>query len=160
MESLARDRAITRFLSNRQHLLVDFVKLSAAVEHRQRDIAEVLLKRCCQSLVDYLSDGYFRIYGDLLSCQAWPTQHQYARFEATTATAMGFHDRFGDGRAAWTLLSLRGPLADLGLALETRFELEDELVRRRNPRPAIEETVGHIAAGPADHLKLRIGFPA
>ena len=160
MESLARDRAITGFLSNRQQLLVDFVKLSAAVEHRQRDIVEVLLTRCCQSLVDYLSDGYFRIYGDLLSSQAWPTQRQYARFEATTATAMGFNDRFGDRRAAWRLSSLRGPLADLGLALETRFELEDDLVRRRKPRLAVDESVRQIGVSSVDHLKLSVGFSA
>jgi len=159
MQSLVRDRSIDRFLGNRQQLLVHFVKLSAAVEHRQRDIAEVLLRRCCQSLVDYLSDGYFRIYGDLLSCAAWPTPREYARFEATTATAMGFHDHFGDERTAWTLSSLRAPLADLGLALETRFELEDLLLRRRSlpdcmpsARRAVELT--------GDDLKRRVGFPA
>ena len=159
MPSLARDRSIDRFLINRQHLLVDFMKLSAAVDHRQRDIAEVLLRRCCQSLVDYLSDGYFRIYGDLLSSQAWPTQREYARFEGTTATAMGFNDRFGDGRGVWTLSSLRAPLAELGLALETRFELEDQLLQRRTRRPMRHGPVGRLDVAP-HHLKLRVGFTA
>jgi len=159
MRSLARERSIDRFLANRRQLLVDFVKLSAAVEHRQRDIAEVLLLRCCQSLVDYLSDGYFRIYGDLLSSRAWSTPRDYARFEATTAGAMGFNDRFGGAGTAWTLSSLRGPLAKLGLALETRFELEDRLLRDARPRPAIGSRAARVGE-PVDHLKLRVGFPA
>jgi len=160
MQSLARNRSIDHFLMNRQHLLVDFVKLSAAVEHRQRDIAEVLLRRCCQRLVDYLSNGYFRIYGDLLSCAAWPTPRDYARFEATTAAAMAFHDRFGDRGDPWTVSSLRAPLAELGLALETRFELEDRLLHDGDRRPPRQDRTRRVAAGRTEHLKLRVGFPA
>lgn len=61
---------------------------------------------------------------------------QYAIFEATTSTAMSFADRYAAATSTreaptWKLAALRNSLADVALALETRFELEDHLIDRK-----------------------------
>ncbi|NJN51257.1 MAG: Rsd/AlgQ family anti-sigma factor [Gammaproteobacteria bacterium] len=71
MSQLTQDRGVAGFLTNRRQLIVQVMKLTSAIESGHRDIAEALVHRFCQSLIDYLSNGYFRIYGDLLSCQSW-----------------------------------------------------------------------------------------
>lgn len=147
MSQLTRDRAVAGFLTNRRQLIVQVVKLTTAIDSGHRDIVEALVHRFCQSLIDYLSNGYFRIYGDLLSCQSWSSPRQYAVFESTTSTAMTFADRYSAATASreapsWKLSALKGSLADLALALETRFELEDHLLDDR----IRTETTGALAA--------------
>jgi hypothetical protein len=42
-------------------------------------------------MVDYLSVGYFRVFG-LISPHSWATPREYAIFDATTSSAMTFND--------------------------------------------------------------------
>jgi len=141
------ERAIADYLSDRQKLIVLLMKLTSATEDRQQDVAETLRIRLCEKVVDYLSNGYFRIYGDLLSSQSWLEPRAYAAFEATTTAVLGFNDGFA-APGPVTHTRFKTALADLALALETRFELEDRLfarpdvtgsAKRRRPvrRPAI-----------------------
>ena len=130
--STMTERAIAEYLNDRQKLIVLLMKLTSATEDRQQDVAETLRIRLCERVVDYLSNGYFRIYGDLLSSQSWLEPRAYAAFEATTTTVLGFNDGFAKpGPVAHT--RFKTALADLALALETRFELEDRLFGRLQP---------------------------
>ena len=129
MPELTSTRAVDRFLATRRQLIVHLMKLSKALDDNHHDIAQVLLLRFCENLVDYLGDGYFRIYGDLLSSHTWATPREYAIFESTTSTAMTFNDRFADKNPT-DMPATRRALANVALALETRFELEDQLFDR------------------------------
>jgi regulator of sigma D len=122
-------RAIGTFLKNRRQLIVDLMKLSNAIEGGLREPAESLLERFCQHMVDYLSNGYFQIYRDVLSPRTWTTPREYAIFDSTTATAIAFNDRYAGG-GHFETANVRRELASLALALETRFELEDEMLNR------------------------------
>jgi regulator of sigma D len=137
MTQLTTDRSVAAFLTHRQQLIVQLMKLTGAIDSAHRDIVEAVLHRFCQTLVDYLSTGYFRIYGDLISCQSWAAPRQYAIFEATTSTAMAFADRYAADAGskceapAWKLAVVKAGLAEVALALATRFELEDQLLGQR-----------------------------
>ena len=133
MQDHAMQRAIGVFLKSRRQLIVDLMKLSNAIEGSLREPAESLLERFCQQMVDYLSNGYFRIYSDVLSPRTWTTPREYAIFDSTTATAMSFNDRYAGG-GRFDIDSVRRELASLALALETRFELEDEMLSRAHER--------------------------
>jgi regulator of sigma D len=122
-------RAIADYLNDRQKLIVLLMKLTSATEDRCQDVAETLRIRLCERVVDYLSTGYFRIFGNLLSPQAWLDSRAYASFEATTTTVLGFNDGYAaPGPVPHT--RFKAALAELALALETRFELEDRLFAR------------------------------
>jgi regulator of sigma D len=135
------DRAVADYLAERQKLIVLLMKLTSATEERQQDLVVCLRVRLCEAAVDYVSHGYFRIYGQLVSTQTWREARAYAAVESTTATVLGFNDRFAaPGPVPHT--RLKPALTDLALALETRFELEDQLFagmayertsRRRQP---------------------------
>jgi len=133
MPKLAENRAVADYLNDRQQLIVMLMKLTSATEDAHPDLGEVLRIRLCEQLVDYLSSGYFRVYGDVLSVQSWPDPRDYARFEATTGAVLAFSDRFA-AHGAVRGVRLKPALADLALALETRFELEDDLFRREARR--------------------------
>jgi len=122
-------RAIGTFLKSRRQLIIDLMKLSNALEGDLRSQAEMLLERFCQRMVDYLSNGYFRVYRDVLSPQTWTTPREYAIFDATTETAIAFNDCYAGGGHC-EIAAVRRELAGLALALETRFELEDDMLNR------------------------------
>ncbi len=121
------NRTIGIFLKNRRQLIVDLMRLSKAIESNLRDDAERLLERFCQQMVDYLSVGYFRVYGGLLSPRTWATPREYAIFDATTSTAMTFNDHHAGGDRL-DVTRIKHELAAVALALEIRFELEDEML--------------------------------
>jgi regulator of sigma D len=132
------DRAVADYLAERQKLIVLLMKLTSATEERQQDLVVWLRVRLCEAAVDYVSHGYFRVYGHLVSTQTWREAHAYAAFESTTATVLGFNDRFAaPGPIPHT--RLKPALTDLALALETRFALEDQLfagvTHKRTSRP-------------------------
>ena len=130
MSNRTAQRAIGIFLKSRRQLIVDLMRLSTAIESDLRDDAESLLERFCQQMVDYLSVGYFRVYGGLLSVQqTWATPREYAIFDSTTSTAMTFNDHHAGGDRL-DVARIKTELATVALALETRFELEDELFNR------------------------------
>jgi len=133
---LAAKRAIGVYLKGRQQLIVQLMQLSNAAEHNHGAQTQIYLARFCQTLVDYLSNGYFRIYGDLLSPRTWASPRVYAIFESTTSTAMTFNDRHTRNRAV-DPASIRQELTGVALALETRFELEDEMLSRSHEPQAM-----------------------
>ncbi len=106
----------------RQRLISYLVKLNHALNDDLADLSHALLSRFCDSLVDYLSAGHFRVFQRL----AVPGR-AYAMIEATTHAGIEFNDRYG------SLTEVRVPevkaaLERLAQVLSERFELEDELL--------------------------------
>jgi regulator of sigma D len=107
------------FLECRQRLISYLMKLNNALRNDLQDLSHALTSRFCDSLVDYLSAGYFQLFQ-----RAAPRPTDYAAIEATTRSAMAFNDRFGHLREI-DVPEVQAALEQLARALSTRFELED-----------------------------------
>ena len=129
MQHRAVQHSIASFLKDRQRLIVELMHLSTALEQHQVEQWEIVLDRFCQCLVDYLSNGHFRIFANRTSPTNWVTPREYAILESTTATAMAFNDEHTQGHYI-ARAKTKAHLAQLALALETRFEFEDEMLSR------------------------------
>lgn len=129
MSNRTAQRAVATFLKSRRQLIVELMRLSKAIEGEPREEADSLLERFCQNMVDYLSVGYFRMFCGMTSRQTWASPREYAIFDATTSTAMTFNDHHAGGDHI-DVSRVKRELAALALALETRFELEDEILNR------------------------------
>lgn len=116
-------RADHTFGECRQRLISYLIKLNRALSEDLTDLSRALLARFCDSLVDYLSAGYFRVFQRV----SLPGR-SYAVIEATTQAGMSFNDRFGDVEHA-QLGEVREALEKIARVLSTRFELEDDLLR-------------------------------
>lgn len=110
------------FMECRQRMISYLVKLNNALNGDLQDLSQALLSRFCDSLVDYVSAGHFRLFQ-----RAIPLPLDYAAIEATTSRAMAFNDRFGQLRNI-DMLEVKSDLEQLAQALSTRFELEDGLL--------------------------------
>jgi len=136
MQSSSKQRSIEAFLKSRQRLIVELMRLSQSIENNDIDQSQDTIESFCQQLIDYLSNGYFGSVGDVLSPTSRATPREYAIFDATTATAVTFNDRFANG-AREARIRVKQGLATVALALETRFELEDELLSRTTLKRAL-----------------------
>lgn len=118
-------RADTRFALNRQQVLSYLVKLNRSLDQGVWDLASTILLKFCGTLTDYLSAGHeqtFRLHT--------PKSHQYVAIAATSRAIMQFTDRFSRNAVseAVDFAGCQAALEQLALTLETRFELEDELM--------------------------------
>ena len=111
----------------RQRVLAYLIKLHQAIDADTVDLAEALTARFCDSLVDYLSAGHFQVFQRFV-----PAPHEYAAIESTTRAAMSFNDRFGNVQTprGLDLEELRAALESLALIIDTRMELEDDLIEQ------------------------------
>ncbi len=106
----------------RQRLLACLIKLNSALDSNYEDLITALKCRFCESLIDYLSMGHFRILP-----RVNVFEHDRAALDAITSAGMRFNDRFG-GEGAHPAPELKHALEHLALLLETRFEIEDQLI--------------------------------
>jgi regulator of sigma D len=110
------------FSECRQRLISYLIKLNNSLNENLVDLSHALLNRFCDSLVDYLSAGHFRVFQRIA---LMPTE--YAAIEASTRTAMHFNDRFGQLQDI-ELVEVKAALEQLAQELSTRFELEDDML--------------------------------
>ncbi|MEZ5595290.1 MAG: Rsd/AlgQ family anti-sigma factor [Pseudomonadales bacterium] len=113
-----------RFHNARQRLLSYLLKLGHAIDTDTPDLAGALTVRFCDTLVDYLATGHFQILD-----KHRPTADELAACEATTRKALAFSDRFGNGETP-DLAELRVSLERLALLLDSRMDIEDEVLQR------------------------------
>ena len=111
------------FVGCRQQLLSNLISLSNSLDQRQWDIAETLLQRFCNHLTNYLTLGHERT--ERACALAQPDTNLQVAIASTSRIAMCFNDRYSRGTGR--LEQVRPALEQLALALETRFELEDDL---------------------------------
>ncbi len=132
------DVIIEKWLKERQDLIVRYCDLVSRGEFDSVDGALSHLRVFCQVLVDYVSAGHFEIYDQLIE-EAMEyndggvelAQRIYPRIQQTTETALTFNDRFDKAPEELEELNRLLPqLADLGVQLEERFELEDGLIEK------------------------------
>ena len=115
----------TCFLQQRQHLLHRLVQLDSPVMAAP-PTRTIALSRFCDDLIDYLSRGHFQVYS---ACTE--RNSHAAAIHATTEAAMAFAERFGSlDHNDWP--TVRAALNQLAITLESRFELEDDLLQAQH----------------------------
>ena len=116
-------RAVLCYRRGMLQLIV--LKLSTALNDGVADLSETLLRRFCSNLSRYLSVSHYRAF-QTRSAQTT----RYLALASTTREVMSFCDRFAHsaGVLRQSLLEVRQQLGQLAMTLETRFELEDDLI--------------------------------
>lgn len=126
----AVEKLLQRWLKERRDILVTYTALAS---HPQAQEETGRLQALCELLVDYTSVGHFEVFYELIrEAEAFGDDSEnmalglISRIGDTTEIILGFDEKYpltsgqeGDFSADLSLL---------GEVLETRFELEDQLI--------------------------------
>ena len=129
---------IDHWLMSRQQLLIDYCQLVGLppFEASNRQLPTTAqLQLFSQQLVDYISEGHFKIYDMVM--ERWnatgysPTteilQH-YAKITQTTDPLLNFSDKYTEANDDDELPDFDEDLSAVGELIEIRFALEDGLI--------------------------------
>ncbi|MGF1723026.1 sigma D regulator [Vibrio kyushuensis] len=132
---------IDHWLETRQLLIVEYCKLAALQPSAQKAAVSELptpkaLQSFCQHLVDYISEGHFKIY-DMVMDQWRSTGFEatddinqaYGKIVLTTEPLLNFTDSYAAVSSDDPLEDFVGDLSLIGEIIEVRFEVEDELIQ-------------------------------
>lgn len=128
---------IDRWLDDRQQLLVNFCGMFKQDEaHNKQTLPdEEKLTNFCQQLVDYISLGHFEVYESLVVDSDMETepnlklaQKLYPEISNTTDEALAFNDKYSNTKYVDEYDVLAKDLSNIGEAIATRIELEDQLI--------------------------------
>lgn len=132
---------IDHWLETRQELIVEYCKLAALKPTQSKSGLSSLptpqkLQLFSQHLVDYISEGHFKIYDMVMDkwratgFEATDEINQaYAKIVLTTEPLLNFTDVYADVDKEDTLEAFDQDLSNLGEIIELRFELEDGLIQ-------------------------------
>ncbi|MCG8536649.1 MAG: sigma D regulator [Pseudomonadales bacterium] len=131
------DRLITRWLKERQELILLYCKVDGLREFREQDTPiHVRVHALCEVLIDYVSAGHFEVYQHLMK-EAEQFQDDYQAtidrilplIQLSTELALDFNDRYSDAELeAEDMDRLSKDLNKLGMKMVERFDLEDQLI--------------------------------
>ncbi|MGK0441064.1 MAG: regulator of sigma D [Pseudohongiellaceae bacterium] len=129
------EEMITRWLEERQQLIVEFCAAGGAQENETRQELNERLKKFCQTLVDYVCAGHFEVYYQLIreaeefkDGSANIAQNLLPELKENTNITMTFHDQFAEANNETDTSELSNQLSKLGETIELRFEIEDRLI--------------------------------
>ncbi|MGF1732384.1 anti-RNA polymerase sigma 70 factor [Photobacterium proteolyticum] len=129
---------IDHWLMSRQQLLIDYCKLAGLppFEHNTRQLPTASqLQLFSQQLVDYISEGHFKIYDMVM--ERWnatgysPTEdisRLYSQITQTTDPLLNFTDRYCSVDEGGDIPDFDNDLSSVGELIELRFALEDNLI--------------------------------
>jgi regulator of sigma D len=130
------DALVQRWLAERQSLIVQMIRLGEGVPPgSDAPPLPERLQAFCEILMDYVSAGHFEVFDELLAevekrgaATLADSQALLQRLQPTTDAVIRFNDIFDDAHDAEALANLPHELSTLGLALESRFEIEDRMI--------------------------------
>ena len=109
-------------LSHAQTSVVSYVvKLNRAIDASHNDLVLALVNRLCDELIKYVSIAHYRVLRNRNVAA-----HHLVAIERITRDVVAFNDRYGMAQEI-DVAALKLDLEILALALETRFEIEDEV---------------------------------
>lgn len=121
---------IQRMLKQRNQLLQLLLEISQ--QGAARSPAE--FEKFLEILVDYIAAGYFNLYERISEGRerrkavADLAVKVYPQIEQTTNIALAFEEKYNPDKTAADFSALLADLSDLGEALTTRMEFEDQLI--------------------------------
>ncbi|WGW00057.1 sigma D regulator [Vibrio sp. YMD68] len=132
---------IDHWLETRQLLIVEYCKLASLQPSSVKSSVSELptpkaLQSFCQHLVDYISEGHFKIY-DMVMDQWRATGFEatdeinqtYGKIVLTTEPLLNFTDTYAAVSEEDPLKSFDNDLSQVGEVIEMRFEVEDQLIQ-------------------------------
>ncbi len=130
------DALVKRWLKERQALIVLMLGLGDEdLLHQGPAALSSRVQAFCENLMDYVSAGHFEIYDELLAeAESQSSQHLdegrklLRRLQATTDAVIRFNDIYEGPEDQEELAHLAHELSTLGMALESRFEVEDRMI--------------------------------
>ncbi len=132
---------IDHWLETRQNLVIEYCKLAALKPNNHKTPVAKLpspqaLQNFCQHVVDYISEGHFKIYDMVM--QEWqatgfsPTKEidqTYTKIVLTTEPLLNYTDKYAEVDKDDELEDFDQDLSDIGEVMEERFEYEDYLIQ-------------------------------
>lgn len=129
---------IDQWLHERKELLVAYCTLVGLKPHKEKHtpLDEEALNNFCHRLVDYLSAGHFHIYDKIIqgiegsqSPRMVITTQLYPALQGNTESIMALYDRSMETTLDHdNILEFHEALAEIGVALDARFQFEDQLI--------------------------------
>jgi regulator of sigma D len=125
---------IRHMLDERRELLAQLLKMSELTHHGQDEPDADLLEKFCELVVDYIAAGHFGLYqriaeGTERRNRVTVTARKlYPKIEKTTRIALAFSEKYKIDGKHDRPEKLQRDLSELGEALTTRIELEDQLI--------------------------------
>lgn len=130
---------IDHWLETRQLLIIEYCSL-AALQPSAQKTSELptpkALQSFCQHLVDYISEGHFKIYDMVMDkwratgFEATDDINQtYGKIVLTTEPLLNFTDKYAAVSSDDPLEDFVADLSLIGEIIEVRFEVEDELIQ-------------------------------
>ncbi len=133
---------IDHWLDKRQALLVEYCKLASGKPCNNKHSIPRLPKVTeigyfCEYLVDYISEGHFKIYNMVMD--KWRStgfeatdeiNQTYGKIVLTTDPLLSFTDKYENVPEDDDLEEFNSDLSLIGEILEVRFEEEDELIQQ------------------------------
>ncbi len=129
--------AVRNWLKERQELLVLMCGIKSTSPLSNKTVPTgTRIQNFCQLLMDYVSAAHFEIFDGLTReidqdvGSTWEkVQRLYSRLQPSTDSALRFNDLYDSDESCEDLEArLSSDLSDLGLALEERFRIEDEIL--------------------------------
>ncbi len=140
--------AVCQWLKERQDLLVQMCGIQPDSPLSDTDVPTATrVQSFCQVLMDYVSAAHFEIFNTLIAEaeQVGTTQqvaqiHKlYTLLQPSTDMSLRFNDLYDNEESLEELQDqLKQELSELGLALEKRFRLEDEILSLLNQTLSVE----------------------
>lgn len=133
---------IDHWLEKRQLLIVEYCKLADLQPCSTKPSLAKLpsateLQSFCQHLVDYISEGHFKIYDMVMDkwratgFEATDEINQtYGKIVLTTEPLLNFTDKYASIAEDDNLSDFDSNLSLIGEIIEVRFEVEDELIQQ------------------------------
>ena len=131
------DRMISRWLKERQELIVLYCKVDGLKQFSSKDTPiSVRVQALCDVLIDYVSAGHFEVY-QMLMKEAEQFNDDYQRtidrilplIQHSTELALDFNDQYSSAELCDSNLDkLARDLNQLGEKMVERFDLEDKLI--------------------------------
>lgn len=132
---------IDHWLDTRQTLIVEYCKLAALQPcSAKTNVTELPspkeLQLFCQQLVDYISEGHFKIYDMVMD--KWRStgfeatdeiNQTYGKIVLTTEPLLNFTDKYAAVSDEDDLDDFDSGLSLIGEIIEARFEVEDYLIQ-------------------------------
>lgn len=124
------EQLLQGWLKERQDILVNYAALAA---HPRADEEITHMRALCELLVDYTSAGHFEVFYELIrEAEAFGDDSEtmalemISRIGDTTEIILGFDEKYplASGQEG----DFSADLSLLGEILESRFELEDQLI--------------------------------
>ena len=129
---------IDQWLQHRRKLLIQYFIVAglAPYSRSEKSLPSMdQVKQFCDQLVDYVSEGHFEVYNNVLkACETIgessieTSNSLLPLINESTDIALDFHDKYTDTADEQVLYQLDKDLSHLAQAMESRFELEDQLL--------------------------------